>query len=344
MSSNPIKTLANQLNSLKSTGPRTATGKAKASGNSLKHGLLSRNLIIPGEDLADFEALLAQLMAEEQPVGTLEAALVERLAVCLWRLRRAVTAESASLHLQRETLGAEDWQLIEQLTGVSDRGLILGTLRQGWSLAEAEDYTQVFDTWLALPDVDKPQDLAALGAAFPPLVELLRGLLTAAEAGLGSLPAGAVDNAPSAATGDAAVEDAAVAAVSARPATDAAGALVSGDAAVARGSAGPLVSGDAAVATEVGAALSLGEVLAARSGGSLTELLYGVHDHFRQQLAILRAVSPLRAARLHPAAAEPMARYQAALDNEWYKAIRALREAQAHRRANAALEGVAQAA
>lgn len=329
MSSNPIKTLANQLNSLKSTGPRTATGKAKASGNSLKHGLLSRNLIIPGEDLADFEALLAQLMAEEQPVGTLEAALVERLAVCLWRLRRAVTAESASLHLQRENLGAEDWQLIEQLTGVSDRGLILGTLRQGWSLAEAEDYTQVFDTWLALPDVDKPQDLAALGAAFPPLVELLRGLLTAAEAGLGSLPAGAVDNAPSAATGDAAVEDAAVAAVSARPATDAAGALV---------------SGDAAVATEVGAALSLGEVLAARSGGSLTELLYGVHDHFRQQLAILRAVSPLRAARLHPAAAEPMARYQAALDNEWYKAIRALREAQAHRRANAALEGVAQAA
>ena len=31
MSSNPIKTLANQLNSLRSTGPRTATGKAKAS-------------------------------------------------------------------------------------------------------------------------------------------------------------------------------------------------------------------------------------------------------------------------------------------------------------------------
>mgnify|MGYP001250002086 FL=1 len=99
MSSNPIKTLANQLNSLKSTGPRTATGKAKASGNSLKHGLLSRNLIIPGENAADFEALLEQLMAEEQPVGTLEAALVERVAVCLWRLRRAVTAESASLRM-----------------------------------------------------------------------------------------------------------------------------------------------------------------------------------------------------------------------------------------------------
>ncbi len=44
--------------------------------------------------------------------------------------------------------------------------------------------------------------------------------------------------------------------------------------------------------------------------------------------------------RLRRAVTEPMARYQAALDNEWYKAIRALREAQAHRRANAALEGV----
>lgn len=69
MSSNPIKTLANQLNCLRSTGPRTATGKAMARANSLKHGLLSRNLIIPGENAADYEALLAPLLAEEQPVG-----------------------------------------------------------------------------------------------------------------------------------------------------------------------------------------------------------------------------------------------------------------------------------
>jgi hypothetical protein len=41
---------------------------------------------------------------------------------------------------------------------------------------------------------------------------------------------------------------------------------------------------------------------------------------------------------------EPMTRYPAALDNGWYKAIRAPREALAHRGANAALEGVAQVA
>lgn len=186
MSTDPIKTLANQLNALKSTGPRTPAGKAKASANSLKHGILSRNLIIPGENAADFEDLLAQLLGEEQPVGTLEAALVERVAICLWRQRRTVTAESASLHLQREALGVEDWQLIEQLTGVGDRGLILGTLRQGLSLAEAEEFAQVFDTWLALPDAEKPQDLAALGTTFPPLVALLQWVL-AADAGLESV-------------------------------------------------------------------------------------------------------------------------------------------------------------
>ena len=315
MSTDPIKTLANQLNALKSTGPRTPAGKAKASANSLKLGILSRNLIIPGENAADFEELLAQLLGEEQPVGTLEAALVERVAICLWRQRRTVTAESASLHLQREALGVEDWQLIEQLTGVGDRGLILGTLRQGLSLAEAEDFAQVFDTWLALPDAEKPQDLAVLGTTFPPLVALLQWVLAAG----GSVPAAEVT------TGAVGVE--------AGGAGDGTGAGFPPTGVVVTGEIG--VAGDAAVAE------SLGEALAVRCGGSLTELLYGVQGHLQQQVAILRAVSHLRAARLHLATAEPLARYQAALDNELYKAIRALREAQAHRRANAALEGVA---
>lgn len=321
MSTNPIKTLANQLNALKSTGPRTPVGKTKASANSLKHGILSRNLLIPGEHAADFEALLAQLLAEEQPMGTLEAALVERVAIGLWRQRRTVTAESASLHLQREALGAEEWQVIERLTGVSDRGLIQGTLRLGWSLEEAEGFATVFDTWLALPDADKPRDLVALGAAFPPLVELLHGVLLAAEAGLVARVDGGsgLEGAPGeAGRGPVGAE-----------------VTASRDVAAAVGEAGaePVAAGGGAAG-----AVSLGEVLAARCDGSLTELLYGVHAHFRQQLAILRAVSHVRAARLHLAAAEPMARYQAALDNELYKAIRALREAQAHRRANAVLE------
>ncbi len=85
---------------------------------------------------------------------------------------------------------------------------------------------------------------------------------------------------------------------------------------------------------------SLAELLAARFAGSLTGCLAFVHGHFQRQMAILRAASHIRAARLLPAASEQLTRYQAALDNELYKVIRALREAQTRRRAVAVLEAV----
>ena len=45
-------------------GGRATTKRSQTAGtHSLKHGLLSRNLIIPGENAADFEALLEQLLA-----------------------------------------------------------------------------------------------------------------------------------------------------------------------------------------------------------------------------------------------------------------------------------------
>ena len=46
---------ANRLNAQKSTGPRTAEGKAAASQNAAKHGLLAEQVVIKGEDPAEFE-------------------------------------------------------------------------------------------------------------------------------------------------------------------------------------------------------------------------------------------------------------------------------------------------
>ncbi len=54
MAISPIQSLANQLNALRSTGPRTVTGKAQSSVNARKHGILSRQLIIEGESAEDF--------------------------------------------------------------------------------------------------------------------------------------------------------------------------------------------------------------------------------------------------------------------------------------------------
>lgn len=41
---------SNRRNALKSTGPRTPEGKDAVRLNALKHGLLSRETLLPGED------------------------------------------------------------------------------------------------------------------------------------------------------------------------------------------------------------------------------------------------------------------------------------------------------
>ena len=88
---------ANRNNAQNSTGPRTEEGKSRVSQNALKHGLLARDAVLPGEDPADFEAQLAALEADIQPQGALECELVRQLADAQWRLRRLTRIESGYL-------------------------------------------------------------------------------------------------------------------------------------------------------------------------------------------------------------------------------------------------------
>lgn len=93
---------ANRTNAQLSTGPSTAEGKAAASKNAMRHGLLSRKLLLDDEDPEEFAALAADLVRSLGPVGIAEAMLVERIAVTIWRQRRLVQAETASLTLSRQ--------------------------------------------------------------------------------------------------------------------------------------------------------------------------------------------------------------------------------------------------
>lgn len=86
------------------TGPRSAEGKAIVSQNATRHGFLSRRLFVGDEDPTEFHALFDDLSASLNPVGTLELALVEKIAVILWRQRRLVRAETAALTLQQQPL------------------------------------------------------------------------------------------------------------------------------------------------------------------------------------------------------------------------------------------------
>lgn len=85
---------ANKANAQKSTGPTTAVGKAKASQNAIKHGLLSHDLLINDEKQQDLKLFRKMIYETLCPVGAVEELLVEKIINAIWRLRRLTTAES----------------------------------------------------------------------------------------------------------------------------------------------------------------------------------------------------------------------------------------------------------
>ena len=85
---------ANRNNAKKSTGPRTEEGKTRVSKNALKHGLLARDTVLPGEDPAEFDSQLTALEADIQPANSLEFELVRQIADAQWRMRRLTRLET----------------------------------------------------------------------------------------------------------------------------------------------------------------------------------------------------------------------------------------------------------
>jgi hypothetical protein len=97
MKNSKWRLVANRANAQHSSGPRTAEGKAISSRNSTKHGLSSKQIVIPGEDPADYDAHRAELVSTLKPANAVESDLVEELAANSWRLKRAHRFETAIL-------------------------------------------------------------------------------------------------------------------------------------------------------------------------------------------------------------------------------------------------------
>ena len=97
---------ANQANALQSTGPKTREGKAVVRLNAIRHGLLARDVVLPGEDADAFEDLWNQVRADLSPVGPIEEFLVDRVVNAMWRLRRWGRAETALFHWRVHRLKA----------------------------------------------------------------------------------------------------------------------------------------------------------------------------------------------------------------------------------------------
>ena len=97
---------SNRKNAQKATGPKTAEGKKTVSQNAVKHGIFARDTVIKSphlnENREDFDYLVQSLNTEFRPVGVFQEYLVNIMADCIWRRRRAVNAETARI---QERLG-----------------------------------------------------------------------------------------------------------------------------------------------------------------------------------------------------------------------------------------------
>ena len=119
------KAEANRQNALKSTGPKTLEGKDAVRHNALKHGLLSQQTLLPDEEKAVLVEFSERLRSQLQPVGDLEALLVDRIVAAVWRLRRVLSVEAAIYEEERfNHLGEE-------------RGL-------GWAFTQDAQYQNAF--------------------------------------------------------------------------------------------------------------------------------------------------------------------------------------------------------
>lgn len=66
--------------------------------NAVQHGILSQLVVLPHEDASEFTALLAALIDEHKPSGITERHLVDELAAAIWRKRRVLQAEGATIN------------------------------------------------------------------------------------------------------------------------------------------------------------------------------------------------------------------------------------------------------
>ncbi len=130
--SSPAKIQANRKNAQKSTGPKDTT---KTRLNAVKHGLLSKEVLLQWESETTLKNLGKRLREDLLPQGELECLLVDRIVAAMWRLRR--------LHsIEVEMMEGDVGDGVEFGPKHSSRGISLGR-------AFAKDLAQ-YDTYTKL--------------------------------------------------------------------------------------------------------------------------------------------------------------------------------------------------
>jgi hypothetical protein len=100
-----VKQLTANRKNAKKGGIKTDKGKAISRLNATRHGIFSNVLLANTEDKKELIQLRNKLIETFSPVGMMEEILTDRIAVCIWRLRRCAIANSAGMEdVEREIL------------------------------------------------------------------------------------------------------------------------------------------------------------------------------------------------------------------------------------------------
>lgn len=134
MSISAEKQHANERNAQHSTGPRTAEGKARSSRNATRHGLFSRQLLLPGEDAAALLAMREGLLRRLNPRDELERQIVQHYIACAWKLQRLQSAEHEAYMDEIQTMKQQLSEMMPDRAAPlpdPETGLVMWRMMQG---------------------------------------------------------------------------------------------------------------------------------------------------------------------------------------------------------------------
>src|ERR1019366_10452373 len=88
--SSPRRIASSKANGALWQGPATEEGKRRSALAKMRHGLLSRCVVIENESKELFDLVLTQHVKYFMPRNAIEQGMVEDIACAYWRLRRVV--------------------------------------------------------------------------------------------------------------------------------------------------------------------------------------------------------------------------------------------------------------
>jgi hypothetical protein len=113
MSTSPLNVVqmeANRRNAQKSSGPASPEGKKISSLNALRHGLTSRVVVLPSEDLSAYKKFSDEFLASLAPETFPETQCAQTIIDTQWRLNRVRSLEEGMLaHGHGSPAGQQDY-------------------------------------------------------------------------------------------------------------------------------------------------------------------------------------------------------------------------------------------